>query len=223
MLQPARRQGAEMRKLLLLVGIVSSCVSPAYADPVTLSGSGALKDVSGFQSLLGWNAAPGDPFTFSLSFDNTPSIDTEPAPDIARYPLGSGTASITSGTNTPKSSPVTNLFGLIGQDGGIGLAGFPAGFGYPPDKAVFNISLYATGKPLKQTPWPGNIAAALNAEPDNFFQLGVSVDPTESDVVLGATGLRYAQNPEPVPESPSVLLLGIGLLLAGARPWQMRR
>jgi hypothetical protein len=66
--------------------------------------------------------------------------------------------------------------------------------------------------------WPTDIAATLNAAPQNYFAWSAG---EEGQLAFG-TSLRYTQTPPVVPEPSTLLLLGIGVLAGGLRRWRAR-
>src|SRR5258708_7489082 len=84
----------------MVAGLLCGVTIRLSAEPSTLTRSGALNQASGggLPLLLGFTAAPGDPFTFRLIFDPGSAPDQSPAdPNFGRYFFGTGSATATLG------------------------------------------------------------------------------------------------------------------------------
>jgi hypothetical protein len=211
-----------MPRPILAIGIALLFVRAAGADPITLSGSGTLDFVpcgSCAQEAFGLTVAPGDPFTFSLSFDGV-GADLFPENTHGGYRLGAGRASITLNKRTVFDGSTTLTGGVV-KSGRVGIGPFDG----PLDWVGF------TGYPLREfggfrpraidpradsdwrtsDAWPTDpLAATLNSAPVILFELTSSrFDGSEMPFARGTPGdISEGPMPAPIPEPTYLLLLG---------------
>jgi hypothetical protein len=175
---PGRSKQATSPVLSLIVAVLlcGVSVSSIQAEPIVVSSTGTLYDACGprLQSLFGFSATAGDPFTFSIHF-NTGAPDMAALdPSLGLYSFGAASITASLGTETV-TLPVLSVSGTVTNaptGGSDSLAIFAS-------TAFRSVGLTFQGyDPFGQTSswlstdaWPTDVATVLNGAPQTVALL----------------------------------------------------
>jgi PEP-CTERM motif len=221
-----------MPTLVLLVGLALSLAPCAAADPITLSGSGAVTFTdcdSCAQAAFGFTLAPGDEFTFRFTLDNpTVSGEFSPPPGGVIYSFAAGSATLSVDTRTVASGPAFSPQAFVAESGSAAEGGDGLAIALSlqtPRGPVLYVVVGANdplGTWLSSTALPIDLAATMNAAPRANFEITFS-SSNEEPVFAAGPVQHFEQAPAPIPEPSTLSLIPLGLAGLGVRRWRQRR
>lgn len=194
------------------------------AEPITLTATGTLDVTCGscMQSLFGFTAGEGSPFSISLSFNTEPIIQSDVNDAVRSFVFAPGIATLMLNSHT--FSIATRVFGTVRHATVLDQVEIEAESADPGVSAAgFLFSGYSqSGAFLQGLDWPQDLAAVLNSAPNRSAQV---LDEFTFDLTLPVavgSGVTFAEAPAaaPTPEPSTLILVATAVAGGAGRRWR---
>jgi len=181
------------------------------------------------QSLVGFNAPDGSPFTVSISFNPEPRQQIDSAGIERHFSFGPGIATLMAEGRT--FALAAHVDGIVQNDVPGGSLHFDqiiiSAASVDPTVSPGGFTLSGSdlsGRLLQSLDWPDQLAATLNAAPSRLaFGRRFAFVGDQFAFVL-SRGVTFAETPgpAPTPEPSAIILFGTAVVGGFARRWAGR-